>query len=160
MKISRSMTYALNALIQLAVVENDAPTPCSRIAAHGEMPERFLLQILRHLVNHGLLISTRGVVGGYRLARPADEISLRDIVDALAATTSEASAPMENLPEHARLQLAKVIDEVEAATAKRLEKVKLADLIAADTAHSSVHRNEARASVESEESIALRQSDV
>lgn len=47
------------------------------------MPERFLLQVLRTLVNEGLLKSTRGVDGGYRLAKPASQISLLDIVEAV-----------------------------------------------------------------------------
>ena len=47
------------------------------------MPDRFLLQILRNLVAHGLLRSTRGVIGGYTLARSTDEISLLDIIEAV-----------------------------------------------------------------------------
>jgi Rrf2 family protein len=65
-KLSRTASYALQAVLQLA--QSDAsgyPVPCSRLAAEGKMPERFLLQILRSLVTHGILGSTRGVDGGY-----------------------------------------------------------------------------------------------
>jgi Rrf2 family protein len=47
------------------------------------MPERFLLQILRTLVTHGLLTSVRGVYGGYCLARSPEEISLLEIIEAI-----------------------------------------------------------------------------
>jgi Rrf2 family protein len=47
------------------------------------MPERFLLQILRNLVTHGILRSTRGVDGGYTLTRPPEEISLLDVIEAI-----------------------------------------------------------------------------
>jgi Rrf2 family protein len=49
----------------------------------GDMPERFLLQVLRTLVNEGLLKSTRGVDGGYRLSRPLSQITLLEIVEAI-----------------------------------------------------------------------------
>lgn len=45
------------------------------------MPSRFLVQVLRKLSIYGVLHSTRGVRGGYCLARPLDEISLLDIFE-------------------------------------------------------------------------------
>ncbi len=83
MKLSRTVAYALQATMQLAVSDSDTPVPCSQIAAKGEMPERFLLQVLRSLVNHGVLRSTRGVDGGYMLIRSPDEISLLDVIEAI-----------------------------------------------------------------------------
>ena len=47
------------------------------------MPEGYVLQILRKLRMAGLLNSTRGVQGGYNLARPIDQISVMDVCDAL-----------------------------------------------------------------------------
>ena len=67
MKLSRTVTYALKATLQLAQNSPSGPVPCGRLAAQGAMPERFLLQILRSLVTHGILKSTRGVDGGYVL---------------------------------------------------------------------------------------------
>ena len=71
MKLSRTVTYAVQATLQLGRSEVGVPVPCSQLAAEGHMPERFLLQVLRHLVTHGILHSTRGVDGGYSLNRPA-----------------------------------------------------------------------------------------
>ena len=71
MKLSRTVTYAIQATLQLAESDSRTPVPCSKLASQGAMPERFLLQILRNLVNHGILQSTRGVDGGYALLRIA-----------------------------------------------------------------------------------------
>lgn len=61
------------------------------------MPDRFLLQILRNLVAHGLLRSTRGVIGGYALARSPNEISLLDIIEAVEGpVTFEIAQPPNN----------------------------------------------------------------
>lgn len=83
MKVSRTVSYALRATLQLAETNSPKPVPCSRLAADGGMPERFLLQILRSLVNHGILQSTRGVDGGYTLSRPAADISLLEVMEAV-----------------------------------------------------------------------------
>jgi Rrf2 family protein len=83
MKISRTVGYAVQAMVQLAATEDVGPVSCRRLAEAGGMPERFLLQILRSLVTSGLLRSTRGVEGGYRLARGAGEISVLEIVESI-----------------------------------------------------------------------------
>jgi Rrf2 family transcriptional regulator, cysteine metabolism repressor len=83
MKMSRTVSYAVRAALQLARGDSPAPVPCSQLAASGQMPERFLLQILRILVTQGILKSTRGVEGGYALSKPADQISLLEIMEAI-----------------------------------------------------------------------------
>ena len=93
MKLSRTVTYALQATLLLAQEERGEPIPCSRLAAEGAMPERFLLQILRSLVTHGILQSTRGVEGGYMLDRRPEEISLLEIIAPICATFTPASDP-------------------------------------------------------------------
>jgi len=47
------------------------------------MPPRFLHQILRSMVTHGILRSTRGLDGGYSLARPISSVTLLDIVESV-----------------------------------------------------------------------------
>ena len=46
-------------------------------------PERFLLQVLRSLVTHGILRSARGVDGGYSLTRPPEEVSVLEVIEAI-----------------------------------------------------------------------------
>ena len=99
MRMSRSTAYAVSAVLQLANAPPGMPVPCSRLAKVGEMPERFLLQILRTLVNHGLLKSTRGVDGGYSLTRPVTEISLLQIFEATEGPLTSSIPPLDSLPE-------------------------------------------------------------
>lgn len=94
MKLSRTVMYALQATCQLGATHDDSPVPSKKLAEGGGMPDRFLLQILRNLVAHGLLRSTRGVIGGYALARSPEDISLLDIIEAVEGpVTFEAAQP-------------------------------------------------------------------
>lgn len=81
MQLSRATQYAILAMAQLKT--DGEPIPCSQLASLSDMPDRYLLQVLRSLVNAGLLKSTRGVDGGYRLAKTAAEISLQEIIVAI-----------------------------------------------------------------------------
>ncbi len=88
MKLSRTLSYAVKGVALLAESKPGRPVPCRELAAKGHMPERFLLQILRGLVNHGILASTRGVEGGYSLNGPASEVSLLDVFEAVDGNVS------------------------------------------------------------------------
>ena len=110
MRLSRTVSYALQATLHLA--RSDAagmPTPCSRLAAEGKMPERFLLQILRTLVKHGILRSTRGVGGGYVLERSPAEISLLEVIEALDGPVASGLPDHEGLPKESKAKLARAL---------------------------------------------------
>lgn len=129
MKLSRTVAYALQATMQLAVSDSDTPVPCSQIASKGDMPERFLLQVLRSLVNHGVLRSTRGVDGGYMLIRSPEEISLLDVIEAIEGPL-DSKLPLPADPEDFTQQnLQKALQEVTATARKQLESIKISQLI-------------------------------
>lgn len=130
MRLSRASVYAIRAALQLVDAPAGLPIPCSQLAKAGEMPERFLLQILRHLVTHGLLQSTRGVDGGYQLSRPAKEISLLQIVEATDGPLTSELPPLDGMPEVSRKQLFCVVQDITRATSLRLSQTSLADLLA------------------------------
>lgn len=128
MKLSRTAGYALQAVMQLADAEPHTPIPCSRLAAEGHMPERFLLQILRNLVTHGILSSTRGVDGGYALDRSLEEISLLDLIESVDGPL-EAHHPLtDGLSPESIKQLSVALQEVTAASRKQLAGIKLSAL--------------------------------
>jgi len=80
--ISAKTEYACIAVLELAI-QNDSgqPVQVRRIAeAHG-IPSRFLVQILLQLKGAGFVSSTRGVSGGYRLAKDPDEITLDQVMN-------------------------------------------------------------------------------
>jgi Rrf2 family protein len=82
MKLSKKGEYALKALIELAINHNKGinVTLIHDIAARTKIPIKYLEQILLNLKNRGILVSKRGVGGGYSLARPPEQISLGEVI--------------------------------------------------------------------------------
>lgn len=82
MKISKKGEYALRALIELAInYYNGIPiTLIDEIARRENIPPRYLEQILLNLKNAGILVSKRGVSGGYSLCRDPENISLGEVI--------------------------------------------------------------------------------
>lgn len=78
--LTQRSRYALRALIFIARSGGVAPVPISAIAADQKLPRKFLEAILLDLKNGGLVTSYRGKMGGYRLARPAGQISFGEII--------------------------------------------------------------------------------
>jgi Rrf2 family protein len=78
--LTQRSRYALRALIFIARSNGVAPVPISTIAADQKLPRKFLEAILLELKNGGLVTSYRGKLGGYRLARPAGQISFGEII--------------------------------------------------------------------------------
>lgn len=128
MRLSRASAYALGAVLQLGHAPAGLPIPCSQLAKLGQMPERFLLQVLRNLVNHGILVSTRGVDGGYSLARSLDDVSLLQILEATEGPQVPIIPPLDSIPEASRENLQEVLREVTATACQRMADVKLSSL--------------------------------
>ena len=83
LRISRKIDYGLRAMIYLASIPADAVVPFREIARQMAVPEDFLAKILKTLVDHGLVRSTRGPHGGYALDRPSTEVSFLDVIEAV-----------------------------------------------------------------------------
>jgi Rrf2 family protein len=139
MKLSRTIAYAIHAMICLSRAAPGLPVPCRRLAREGEMPERFLLQILRVLVRRDLLRSTRGVEGGYVLSRSADQISLRDILEAFDGPLRPAVPAIGGLANGARTELLKTLGNVADAARIELQKVTIAELAALSNVDDVTH---------------------
>lgn len=78
MRISARTQYALRAMVALAA--GQGLVHADKIAAEQDIPRRFCDNILLHLRRCGLLLSRRGPEGGYRLARPAAQITLAEVI--------------------------------------------------------------------------------
>ncbi|HJN09102.1 MAG: Rrf2 family transcriptional regulator [Pirellulaceae bacterium] len=129
MKLSRTVAYAVRATLQLAKTSSDAPVPCSRLASEGDMPERFLLQILRNLVTHGILRSTRGVDGGYMLTRPSEEISLLEVIEAIEGPMRADHSAAEGLDDSTQDKLRTALVEITETSRGQLEAIKFSQLL-------------------------------
>jgi Rrf2 family protein len=93
------------------------------------MPERFLLQILRNLVTHGILRSTRGVDGGYALVKPANQISLLEVIEAIEGPYDAPLEVGDGLPEDSQRKLRTALSDVTSSTRGQLESIKLSALL-------------------------------
>lgn len=82
MRISARADYAVRAVIELASAEG-AWLKSDAISVAQDIPGKFLEQIMADLRRAGIVRSRRGVEGGYALARPADEISVADVIRAV-----------------------------------------------------------------------------
>lgn len=128
MKISRTIAYGVQAILQLSTAPDGVPVACGKLAADGRMPERFLLQVLRSLVQANILRSVRGVEGGYLMARDAKEISLMDVFEAFDNPIIPSIPPLEGLPDDARRRMLAAMNRVAGAARKELSAVSIADL--------------------------------
>jgi Rrf2 family protein len=129
MKLSRTVAYGVQATLQLARSNSTSPVPCSQLAAEGHMPERFLLQILRHLVTHGILHSTRGVDGGYNLERTPEEISLLELIEAIDGPLHSALPVGEGVPLHYDAKLREALESITETARQQLSAIKLSHLL-------------------------------
>ena len=86
--ITSKSRYAVVALAELAR-SGDRPVPIKELAERRGIPEQFLEQLFSTLRRAGLLTSQRGVKGGYRLARDAEEITVLEVVQALDGKLGE-----------------------------------------------------------------------
>jgi Rrf2 family protein len=129
MKLSRTVAYAVRATIQLAQQPSDTPIPCSKLASEGKMPERFLLQILRNLVTHGILRSTRGVDGGYALTRPPEDISLLDVIEAIEGPMNVGEPTGDGLSGESQVKLRGALTEITQTARQQLEAIKFSQLL-------------------------------
>ena len=90
MKLSTKGRYGLRAMVELAARQGGDPVSLAVIAAEQGVSEAYLEQLMRAMKNAGLLQTARGKAGGYRLAKPAEQISVGAVLRALEGSTAIA----------------------------------------------------------------------
>ncbi|MFC6153066.1 RrF2 family transcriptional regulator [Nocardioides yefusunii] len=83
MRVSAKSDYALRALIEMAGGNDGKPVSAEELGRRQEIPHGFLQAILADLRKSGVVVSQRGQSGGWRLARPAEEVSVADVIRAV-----------------------------------------------------------------------------
>jgi Rrf2 family protein len=83
MILSRACTYGIQAVVYTATQNSNGYVSIAKAARELNIPFAFLTKVLQTLTDNKLLLSKRGANGGIMLARPADRISLLDIVAAI-----------------------------------------------------------------------------
>ena len=129
MRVSAKVDYAVRAAVELAG-EQSGPVKGERIAHAQEIPLKFLENILGELKHAGLVRSQRGTEGGYWLARPANEITVADVIRAVEGPLASVRGTSPDAIEFTGKAepLAKLWVAVRANLRAVLESVTLADI--------------------------------
>jgi Rrf2 family protein len=130
-RVSAKVDYALRATTELAAATSALLT-AERIASAQSIPPKFLENILLELRHAGVVASQRGAEGGYRLARPAAEITIADVIRAVEGPIASVrgARPDEVSYEGAAVALREVWIELRTAMRGVLEQTTLADVVA------------------------------
>jgi Rrf2 family protein len=129
MRVSAKSDYALRALIEIARNVGEGPLSAEEIGKRQEIPHGFLQSILADLRRAGVVMSQRGQAGGWRLARPAADVSVADVIRAVdgplvsvyglrpeAVAYNEAAAGLQPVWIAARSSLRDVLERVSIAS--------------------------------------------
>ena len=83
MKLTRGGEYGIRGVLYLAQQNDGKVSMLSAIAKAQDVPPRFLAKIFQALAKAGVVKSHRGAKGGFSLARPSSEISIKDVIEAV-----------------------------------------------------------------------------
>lgn len=134
MKISKKGEYALKALIELAIDYEKGInlTLINGIAERENIPPKYLEQILLNLKNAGILLSKRGVGGGYSLSRAPESISLGEVIrivdGPLAPLNCVSVRAHVNCPQESYCGLYNIMLDVRNAISKIVDNISLKDI--------------------------------
>ncbi len=133
MRLSARGQYGVRAVVELAARYRRGPWPLREIAAAQGVSPSYLERVLRRLRQAGLIESTRGAHGGYRLARPPEEVTVGQVLRALEGPIAPVACVAENDPQpcnhvgdcRSRLAWLRLRDSIAAA----LDRTTIADLV-------------------------------
>ena len=131
--IAQKTRYALRSLLFLAEAQGGGPVQLARIAETQRVPPKYLELIMLDLKKSGIVKSARGPKGGYRLARPSEQISFGDIVRTMEgpiALVSCASvnfyAPCGDCHDEATCAIRRAFSNIRDQTTELLDSISLA----------------------------------
>jgi Rrf2 family protein len=139
MKLPESTEWVLHAATSLALLGPGGTASAAQLAEHYDLPVAYLAKQLQALVRAGVLAAATGPRGGFRLARPADQVTMLDVVEAVDGGSpfytcreirqhGRAATPPEQCRE--ACGLAARMADAEAAWRQSLRAVTIADIVA------------------------------
>ncbi len=130
MKLTRASSYALHAVAYMAAQKpHDKPVASHHIAQARGIPERFLLKVLKPLVSARVLLSVKGPNGGYRLARPASDITMLEILEAVDGPIRGQAPFTEENNGNLNQKLEQICRQNADQVRKHLDRVKVSELV-------------------------------
>src|SRR5262249_48657187 len=131
MKLTRASSYALHALAYMAQQKSEKPVASHVIAEQRDIPERFLLKVLKPLVSARVLDSIKGPNGGYKLRRQPNDISMLEIIEAVDGPIRGQAPPFAKGGNTALNNKLEAICRTSAESVRnQLKDVRISDLIA------------------------------
>jgi Rrf2 family protein len=130
MRISAKADYAVRATIELATSPDGRPVKAERIATAQNIPLNFLENILGELRHAGIVRSQRGAEGGFRLAKPAEHVTIADVMRAVEGplATVRGGPPEESSYPGSASELPRVWIAVRKSLRQVVERVTVADV--------------------------------
>jgi Rrf2 family protein len=134
MRLSLRGEYALRALLVLGLRYDEPQVRIQAISDQQNIPKRFLEQILNDLKSAGFVQSRRGVAGGYRLAKPPEDITLAAVVRHIEGALAPVSCVSEQFyekcscPDESRCAIRSAMKEVRDAVVRVAERITIAEL--------------------------------
>lgn len=131
MKLSTKGRYGLRALIDLALYSENETVSIQSIARRQNISDSYLEQLMRKLRSAGLIVSVRGAQGGYKLARPANEISVGNVLRALEGSLEAVTCGGEdNSCQGADLCVTKFVwERINSSIRDTVDSIKLSQLV-------------------------------
>lgn len=125
--LPKTAEYALRAVVWLGRV--DGCVPAGPLAKSTKVPRRYLNTVLQRLVGADLVHSQPGPGGGYRLAKPIDEITILDVVNAVAPLGRIRDCPL-GLKSHTRLcPLHRKLDDAYATSERAFREITISQIV-------------------------------
>jgi Rrf2 family protein len=134
MRLSLRGEYALRALLVLGLRYDEPQVRIQAISDQQNIPKRFLEQILNDLKSAGFVQSRRGVAGGYRLAKPPEDITLAAVVRHIEGALAPVSCVSEQFyekcscPDESRCAIRSAMKEVRDAIVRVADRITIAEL--------------------------------
>jgi Rrf2 family iron-sulfur cluster assembly transcriptional regulator len=133
MTISKSTRYALYAAAEMAMAGESLVTVTAVAKRYG-IPEGALAKVFQQLVRSGLAVGTRGIGGGYRLARPAKKITVLEVMHVFERSRAAGACilhdgPGANCPQTSACRLHWLFSEVDELVRSTYESVTLETLV-------------------------------
>lgn len=136
MKITQEADYALRMMYRLAAehAAGNAVVGAANLATGVAVPTRFGFKILRKLSEEGVVETTRGATGGYRLSLPADTLTMRRIIEAIDGPIAlnrcvSGAYDCGNNPDKSLCRVHHVFETLNAHLTERLDRITLAMLV-------------------------------
>lgn len=130
MKLTTRGRYAVTAMLDLAIHTNDGPVTLAEISQRQQISLSYLEQLFANLRKSGLVKSTRGPGGGYRLMAPVDEVAVSVIINAVNETVDATNCGgTQNCHNHSRCLTHDLWAGLSAQIEAFLSGISLGDLI-------------------------------